>query len=118
MAVDAGDNAFVAGDFGVPPACLGVVAQGVNVGKLGFEDGLKLGGSDVVVALFADVGVGASVGDEPAGAVTVSDAGLEHLGSEPFDSVAGGATSGGDDEEWLASVHLRHGRFVGGSNGR
>ena len=43
---------------------VGVVAEGVNVGKLGFEDGLKLGGSDVVVALFADVGVGASVGDE------------------------------------------------------
>ncbi len=37
----------------------------LNVGKFGFEDELKLGGSDVVVALFADVGVGASVGDEP-----------------------------------------------------
>jgi len=60
VAVDAGDDAFVAGDFGVPPACLGVVAQGVNVGKLGFEDGLKFGRGDVVVALFANVGVAAT----------------------------------------------------------
>src|ERR1700730_3811812 len=58
VAVDAGDDAFVAGGFGVPSPCLGVVAECVDVGELRFEGGLELGGGDVVVALFADVGVG------------------------------------------------------------
>ena len=37
-----------------------------------------------VVALFADVGVGAGAGSMFSGAVAVRDAGFEHLGSEPL----------------------------------
>ena len=43
--------------------------------------GDELGGCDVVVALLADVGVGAGFGGELAGAVAVRDPGLEHLGA-------------------------------------
>ena len=56
MTVDAGDDSLVACGLGVPPVCLGVVAEVVDVGELSFERGLELGGGDVVVALFADVG--------------------------------------------------------------
>ncbi len=43
---------------------LGRRREGVNVGKLGFEDGLKLGGSDELSHCSGYVGVGASVGDD------------------------------------------------------
>ena len=76
VAVDAGDDAFVTGGFGVPSSALGVVPELVDVGELGFKRWLELWGRKVVVALFADVGVGAGVGDEVAGAVAVRYAGL------------------------------------------
>ena len=82
MSFDAGDDAVVAGDFGFPCASLGVVAEGDYVGQLGFEGRLEFGGGDVVVALFADVGVGAGFGDEVSGAVAVGDSGFEHFGAE------------------------------------
>ena len=58
MGLEAGDDARVPGDFGVPAACGGVVAEGGDVGELGLElrDELRCG--DVVVALLADVGIG------------------------------------------------------------
>ena len=73
------------GDLGVPAAFGGVVAERGDVGKLGLELGDELGGGDVVVALLADVGVGAGFGGELAGSVAVRDPGLEHLGAQPFD---------------------------------
>ena len=47
----------------------------VWIRRVGFECGFELGGGDVVVALFADFGVGACVGDEVEGAGAVGDAG-------------------------------------------
>jgi hypothetical protein len=63
VALDVGDDPGVAGHLGVPAACLGVVAERPHVGQLALECGQELGGSDEVVALLADVGVGAGVGD-------------------------------------------------------
>jgi hypothetical protein len=51
----------VPGDFGVPAAFGGVVAECGDVGELGLELGDELRGGDVVVALLADVGVGAAI---------------------------------------------------------
>ena len=86
MTVDAGDDVFVAGGlrFLLPVAWV-LFPEVVDVGELGFERGLELGGGDIVVALFADVGIRTGVGDEVSGAVAVGDSGLEHLGPEPFD---------------------------------
>lgn len=56
---DAVDHAVVAGDLGLPLAAARVVAKFDDVGQLGLERRLELGGGDVVVALLADVGVGA-----------------------------------------------------------
>ncbi len=72
MAVEAVDDALVAGDFGVPASGLGVVAEGGDVGMLGVEGRDELGCGLVVVALLADVGVGAGAGDVGAGAVAVA----------------------------------------------
>jgi hypothetical protein len=69
VVVDAGDDACVAGDFGVPAAFGRVVVECGDVGELGLELGDELGGGDEVVALLADVGVGAGLGGELAGAV-------------------------------------------------
>ena len=81
VGLEAGDDAGVPGDLGVPAACGGVVAERGDVGELGLELGDELGGGDVVVALLADVGLGAGFGGELAGAVAVRDPGLEHLGA-------------------------------------
>lgn len=70
-----------------PSSPLGVVAQRPHVGNLGLEDDGELGGGDEVGAVFADVGVGAGLGDELAGAVPVGDGGLEHLRCQPLDLV-------------------------------
>jgi hypothetical protein len=64
VALDAGDDAGVSGDFGVPAALGGVVMQFGDVGNLGLQCGDELGGGDEVVAMFADVGVGAGLGGE------------------------------------------------------
>ena len=81
VALQAGDDAGVAGDLAVPAAGLGVVAEFDGVGELGFELWEELGAGGEVVALLADVGVGAGLSGEVAGAVAVRDAGLEHLGA-------------------------------------
>ena len=65
MALEAGDDAAVAGDFTVPSAGLGVLAQGDLVGELGLQLRQELGAADVVVALLTDVGVGACLGRPP-----------------------------------------------------
>ena len=48
VALDAGDDTGVPGDFGVPAACGGVVAESGDVGELGLELRDELGGGDVV----------------------------------------------------------------------
>jgi hypothetical protein len=87
VAFDAGDDAGVAGHFGVPAACFGVVAQGAHVVELGLELGPEVGGGDEVVALLADVGVRAGFGGQVAGAVAVGDSGFEQLAAEPLNAV-------------------------------
>jgi hypothetical protein len=72
VALNAGDDACVPGNLGVPAAFGGVVAERRDVGELGLEGGDELGGGDVVVALLADVGVGTCFGCELPGAVPVS----------------------------------------------
>lgn len=72
MLVDAVDHPLMAGGFGVPSSARGVVAR--DVVELGLEGWAELGGGDEVVALLADVGVGAGVGDEVPGAVAVRGA--------------------------------------------
>ena len=79
----------------------------------------RFGVGDEVVALLADVGVAAGAGDRVAGAEPVGDAGLEHLGVEPFDLGGDrGGGAGGDDEQRSPSVHLGHGGVVGVADGR
>ncbi len=54
VALEAGDDAGVPGDFGVPAAVDGIVVEGGEVGELGLERGDELGGGDEVVALLAE----------------------------------------------------------------
>lgn len=61
----------VEGDLAVPSAGLGVLAQRVGVGELGFQLGQELGSDGEVVALLADFGVGAGLGGQVSGAVAV-----------------------------------------------
>src|SRR5664280_1046290 len=79
VAGDAGDDAGVAGDFGVPASGLGVLAQLGDVGEVGLQGGDEFRAGGEVVALLADVGVGAGFGDEVARAVAMRDTGFEHL---------------------------------------
>lgn len=67
----AGDHSFVAGDVVVPAAFRSVVAQRHDVGELVTDDRLELRAGDEVVALLADVGVGAGAGGLLARAVAV-----------------------------------------------
>jgi hypothetical protein len=60
--LDAGYDACVPGDFGVPAAFGGVVAERGGIGELGLEGWGELGSGDEVVALLADVGVWACFG--------------------------------------------------------
>lgn len=85
--MDAGDDAGVAGDFTVPSACVGVVAKDGLVGELFLKLWHELFCGGVVVALFADVGVGARFGCEVSRAVAVGDTGFEHFTVQPFDSI-------------------------------
>ena len=79
------------------------------------DGGDELGGGDVAGAGLADVGVGAGLGDEIAGAVAVGDAGLEHLGGEPLDAVGDGGLAGRGDRD--AAGDLAGGLVVGGLEG-
>jgi hypothetical protein len=54
-----------------PPALLGVGLKRLDVGELVDQHRGELGGGDEVVALLADVGVGAGLLGEVAGAVAV-----------------------------------------------
>jgi hypothetical protein len=123
VALDAGDDAGVRGDLGVPAAGDGVVAdrphaEDGDVGQLGLELGDELRGGDVVVALLADVGVGAGLGGELAGAVAVRDAGLEHLGAQPSDPAGDDGLAGRGDGQGQRVRALAHRLFVGGADGR
>jgi hypothetical protein len=66
VALQAGDESGVAGDFAVPAALDGVVVEGLGVDELILELGQKFGTGLVVVAVLADVGVGAGFGGEVA----------------------------------------------------
>ena len=70
-----------------PTTGLGVFSQSHDIGQLGSQRVGELRCGEVVVALLTDVGVGARAGDWVASAVAVGDAGLQHLGFEPGDSV-------------------------------
>jgi hypothetical protein len=60
VAFDACDDAGVAGDFGVPAAVGGVVAQRGGVGELGVQGGDELGSAYAVSLFAADRTVGRS----------------------------------------------------------
>src|SRR5215203_5553074 len=101
-----------------PAALFGVVTKVVDVVALAGEDVGSFGVGDEVVALFADVGVGAGAGDGVAGAEAVGDAGLEHLAVEPVDLGGDGpAAAGGDGEQGAAPVDFGHGGLVGAADG-
>jgi hypothetical protein len=87
VSLEAGDDSGVAGDFAVPAASPRVVAQGDFVVELGLQLWHEFGCGGVVVALLADVGVGAGIGGQMAGAVSVGDTGLEHFAVQPSDSI-------------------------------
>jgi hypothetical protein len=67
VALEGRDDASVAGDLGVPATAGGVVVERLDVGELLLEDGQELDGGDEVVALLADVGIQAGLGDQVAG---------------------------------------------------
>ena len=99
MPVDAVGDPVVAGGFVGPSSVVRVVSKSSNVVELLAE---QLGATWVwheVVALLADVGVGAGASDELAGAVAVCQAGLEHLGVELVDLGGHGSAGVGGDEE-------------------
>src|SRR5215211_8390449 len=83
----AGDEAGVSGDFAVPSAFDRIIVEGFRVGELILELGQELGAGLVVVAVLADVGVGAGFGGEVAGAVAVRNSGLDHFAVQPGDPV-------------------------------
>ena len=66
VACEAGDDAGVPGDLGVPAARLGVVVELVDVGELVGDRGDELDCGGEVLARFADVGVGACFDHEVA----------------------------------------------------
>ncbi len=82
-----------------PPPVLSVLSEGGDIGELGLELGDKLWRGDEVVALLADVGVGAGLGDEVAGTVAVRHPGLEHLRAQPLDAIGHRHLADGGDEE-------------------
>jgi len=73
VALEAGDEAGVAGDLAVPAPLDGVVVEGLGVGELALQLGEELAAGLVVVAVLADVGVRAGFGCEVARAVAVGD---------------------------------------------
>ena len=111
VAFEAVDDTLVAGDLGGPGALVGVVAQDVDVGELVGDRGGELRSSGEDGAGLTDVGVGAGLSDEVAGAVAVRDTGLEHLGVEPLDPIGDRRGSGRGDRQQLP--HLADGLVVG-----
>jgi hypothetical protein len=79
VGLEAFDELFVTVGFAGPAAQVGVVAQSLDVGELILECGCELGCGHVVVAVFADVGVGAGFGGEVSAAVAVGHSGFQHL---------------------------------------
>ena len=92
------DDGVVAGCFSVPSAVVGVGFELFDVVDLGVDCGGEFGCGGVVVALLADVGVGACTGGEVAGAVAVSDTCFDHFGVEPLDSVWDEVPAGAGNE--------------------
>ena len=66
VVLQAGDEAGVSGDFAVPSAFDRIIVEGFRVGELILELGQELGAGLLVVAVLADVGVGAGFGGEVA----------------------------------------------------
>ena len=109
------DELLVPVDLAVPAALVGVIAEGVDVGELFLKCGSELGGGDVVVAVFADVGVGAGVGGEVAAAVAVRDPGLEHVAAQPLRLRGKDGPVVDDDRQ--SGTGLADGFVVGGPEG-
>ncbi|MDQ2739465.1 MAG: hypothetical protein M3Y35_12815 [Actinomycetota bacterium] len=108
------DDARVVSDFGVPSAGFGVLAERGDVGELGLQGGGEFDAGREVVALFADVGVGAGLGGEVAGAVAVCNTSFEHLGAEQLDPVGDHCLPEWGDGQSESAVGLAHGLVVGG----
>jgi hypothetical protein len=66
VALEAGDEAGVAGDLAVPAPLDGVVVECLGVGELVLQLGQELAAGLVVVAVLANVGVRAGFGGEVA----------------------------------------------------
>jgi len=98
VAAEGVGDALVSGVFVGPAALSGVVAQLDDVGELGTEHAASGGVGDVVIALLADVGVGACAGGEVSAAVAVRDACRDHLAVEPVDVVGDELARGPGDE--------------------
>ncbi len=114
VAFEVVDDCVVTGRFGVPSAGVGVGFELFEVVDLGVDCGGELGRGCVVVALLADVGVGACAGGEVAGAVAVSDTCFDHFGVEPFDSVRNEVAAGSGNEAGSCGGFRDRCRVVGG----
>ena len=95
-------------NFAVPTALERVISEFGFVVHLRLDLGQEIGAGGVVIALFADVGVGASFGREVARAVSVGDAGLEHFAETPafqadFEATRALVPGALDLRAWLAS---------------
>jgi hypothetical protein len=95
---EAGDDTAVAVDLVGRSALVGVVTEDGDVGELVGEGGSELVAGCEVVALFADVRVGAGSGGEVSAALAVGDAGLDHLAVQPVDAVGHELAGGAGDE--------------------
>lgn len=100
VAVEGVDDAVVAGGFVGPAALVGVVAERPDVVALVFQDVGSFGVGDEVVALFADVGVGAGSGATAPGAgpamsapLTPREPGRCSLTATVWDSVPSGPST-------------------------
>lgn len=116
MPLQGSDDPLVPADFGGPATISGVVPELLDVGQLGAEGGSELGGGDEVGTRLAHVRVGTGLGHELPGALAVCDAGLEHLGREPTDSVGNGRAADGRNRNPGGKLARR--LLVGGPEGR
>src|SRR5215216_3873360 len=115
VAVEGFGDALVAGGLAGPAATFGVGLEFTDVVELGAQGGGELVAGNEVVAGLADVGVGAGVGGEVAGAVAAGESGLEELRGDPVDLGWHLGASGGSDGDELAD--FAHRFVVGGAQG-
>src|SRR5690606_18320208 len=101
-----------------PAALFSVVVEVADVVELLGGDVGSGGVGNEVVALLADVRVGAGAGDRFAGAEPVGEAGLDQLGVQPVELGRDGRTlAGWDDQQRTAGADLVHGGVVGDAHG-